>query len=196
MIIGLTGGIAAGKSTIRELLAAGRDLRVFDADGCVRRLLDTDPRIASEIRAMFGSDFLRPDGTPDRARLREAIYGNPDARRRLESLIHPPVRAEWLALRDKCLAEGTDMLADIPLLYETGAESYFDSVVVVACSASQQLGRLETRGIGRPMAEAMLASQWPIGQKVVRADFVIWNDGSLAALGRQTELLANQLFPA
>jgi dephospho-CoA kinase len=145
---------------------------------------------------MFGSDFLQADGKPDRARLREAIYGNPHARRRLESLIHPPVRAKWLTLRDKCLADGSDMLADIPLLYETGAESFFDSVVVVACSASQQLGRLEARGIGRPMAEAMLASQWPIGQKVARADFVIWNDGSLAALGRQTELLANQLFPA
>jgi dephospho-CoA kinase len=196
MIIGLTGGIAAGKSTVRELLATGCELRKFDADSCVRRLLDTEPHIASEIRRMFGPAFLRADDTPDRAQLREAIYGNPDARRRLESLIHPPVRAEWLALRDKCLAEGTDMLADIPLLYETGAESFFDSVVVVGCSASRQLDRLAARGIGRPMGEAMLASQWPIGQKVARADFVIWNDGSLAALGRQTELLANQLFSA
>ena len=195
MIIGLTGGIAAGKSTVRALLTAGGGFRVFDADGCVRRLLDTDPRIASEIRGMFGSDFLRADGKPDRTRLREAIYGNPDARRRLESLMHPPVRAEWLALRDTCRAEGAKMLADIPLLYETEAESFFDSVVVVACSASSQLDRLETRGIGRPMAEAMLASQWPIGQKTERADFVIWNDGSLAALGRQTELLSKQLFP-
>jgi dephospho-CoA kinase len=195
MIIGLTGGIAAGKSTVRGFLAAGRGIRVFDADDCVRRMLDSDPRIASEICGMFGSDFLRADGKPDRARLREAIYGAPDARRGLESLIHPPVRAAWLALRDRCLAEDTGMLADIPLLYETGAETFFDAVVVVGCAPSTQLARLETRSIARPLGEAMLASQWPIGQKVSRADFVIWNDGSLAALGRQTKLLANQIFP-
>jgi dephospho-CoA kinase len=196
MIIGLTGGIAAGKSTVRELLATGRELRVFDADSCVRRLLNGDPRIALEIRERFGSDFLGPGGKADRARLREAIYSDPDARLRLEGLIHPLVRAEWVALRDKCLVDCADMLADIPLLYETSAESFFDAVVAVGCAPSTQLGRLETRGFGQPMGEAMLASQWPIGQKVARADFVIWNDGSLAALGRQTELLANQLFPA
>jgi dephospho-CoA kinase len=146
MIIGLTGGIATGKSTVRSLLAAGREIRLFDADACVARLLDGEPRIASEICGMFGSDFLRADGKPDRDRLREAIYTDPDARLRLEGLIHPSVRLEWVALRDECLAEGADMLADIPLLYETGADSFFDSILVVGCSPSNQLDRLEARG--------------------------------------------------
>ncbi len=196
MIIGLTGGIAAGKSTVRELLAADRDIRTFDADACVGRLLDGDPRIASAIRGIFGEYFVGVDGRPNRPRLREAIYTSTEARHRLQDLLHPPVRADWQAERAKCLASEEDLLCDIPLLYETGAEPFFDTIVVVACSAPSQLDRLATRGIGRPLAEAMLASQWPIGQKVSRADFVIWNDGSWAALGRQTELLTNQLFPA
>jgi dephospho-CoA kinase len=195
MIIGLTGGIAAGKSTVRELLAARTALQTFDADACVRRLLDGDEQVIREIRDRFGPDFINADGKPDRIRLRELIYTDPSARRRLEEVLHPRVRRQWQELREACLAKNRHLLADIPLLFETGAESYFEAVVVVACSPATQLSRLETRGIGRGMAEAMLASQWPIGQKIEKADFVIWNDGSLAALRRQTELLSNQLFP-
>ena len=196
MIIGLTGGIAAGKSTVRQLLAPRGSMRAFDADAAVRRMLDSDPQIISAIGNAFGQEFIGMDGKPDRARLREAIYADPQARHRLEGILHPLVRAEWLALRDECLATGVDMLADIPLLYETGAEGFFDVALVVGCSRDTQVDRLHARGIGPKMAEAMLASQWPIGQKVQRADFVIWNDGSLAALGRQSELLLNQLIPA
>ena len=196
MIIGLTGGIAAGKSTVRQSLARRATMRVFDADAAVRRLLDHDPVILSGIRECFGKNFIAPDGKPDRARLREAIYADTEARSGLEGLLHPPVRKEWMTLREECLASEVHLLADIPLLYETRAQHYFDVVVVVGSSPGTQLARLESRGIDRAMGEAMLASQWPIGQKVERADFVIWNDGSMAALGRQTELLANQLFSA
>ena len=196
MIIGLTGGIAAGKSTVRQLFAPRANMLVFDADAAVRRMLDGDPQTISAIGHAFGQEFIGMDGKPDRARLRETIYADPHARHRLEGILHPLVRAEWLALREECLATGVDMLADIPLIYETGAEGLFDIALVVGCSRDTQADRLRARGIGPKMAEAMLASQWPIGQKVQRADFVIWNDGSLAALGRQTELLLNQLFPA
>jgi len=195
MIIGLTGGIAAGKSTVRELLAAETTLQAFDADTCVRRLLDGDEKVIREIRDLFGPDFISADGKPDRLRLRESIYADTAARRRLEEVLHPRVRRQWQELREECLADHRHLLADIPLLFETGAEAYFEVVVVVGCSPATQLARLEARGIGRRTAEAMLASQWPIGQKTERADFVIWNDGSLAALGRQTELLSKQLFP-
>ena len=195
MIIGLTGGIAAGKSTVRELLAAHTDLQTFDADACVRRLLDGDEQVIREIHDRFGPDFINADGKPDRIHLRELIYADSSARRRLEEVLHPRVRRQWQELREKCLASDRHLLADIPLLFETGAETYFEAVVVVGCSPATQLARLEARGIGHGTAEAMLASQWPIGQKTERADFVIWNDGSLAALGRQTELLSKQLFP-
>ena len=195
MIIGLTGGIAAGKSTVRGLLPAHTALQTFNADACVRQLLDGDKQVIREIRDRFGPDFIAVDGKPDRVRLRELIYTDAAARRRLEELLHPRVRRQWQELREDCLAANRHLLADIPLLFETGAESYFEAVVVVACSPATQLSRLATRGIGPGMAEAMLASQWPIGQKTKRADFVIWNEGSLAALGCQTELLSKQLFP-
>lgn len=195
MIIGLTGGIAAGKSTVRELLTVHTALQTFDADACVRSLLEGDARVIREIRDRFGPHFIKADGKPDRIRLRELIYADASARCRLEEVLHPRVLRQWQEVREECLAANGHLLADIPLLFETGAESYFQAVVVVACSPATQLSRLETRGIGPRMAEAMLASQWPIGQKTDRADFVIWNDGSLAALGRQTELLSKQLFP-
>jgi dephospho-CoA kinase len=194
MIIGLTGGIAAGKSTVRNLLAAQVSLKAFDADACVRQLLDGDAQVIRGIHDLFGADSLASDGKPDRARLRELIYADGSARRRLEQLLHPLVRSRWQALRADCLAANDHFLADIPLLFETGAETHFDTIIVVGCSPATQLARLAARGIRRPTAEAMLASQWPIGQKTERADFIIWNDGSLSALGRQIELLSKQLF--
>ncbi|MFM8230455.1 MAG: dephospho-CoA kinase [Chthoniobacterales bacterium] len=179
---------------MRRTLAESRQMDFFDADGSVHRLLDTESAVAARIRSLFGADFLQPDGKPDRPALRSLVFANAKARRELEDLLHPLVRAEWQAGRERCISQGRDYLTDIPLLYETSAERFFDAVVVVACSRETQLARLEGRGIELQTAEAMLASQLPLGQKVDRASFVIWNDGSLAALGRQTDLVANQLF--
>ncbi|MFM8887398.1 MAG: dephospho-CoA kinase, partial [Chthoniobacterales bacterium] len=124
----------------------------------------------------------------------ELVFRDLTARQRLEAILHPVVRAEWSARLEECRINGVHFLADIPLLYETGAEDFFDAVVVVASSTTTQLGSLSARGIDADTAKAKLASQLPLGQKVARANFVIWNDGSLAALGRQTKLVANQLF--
>jgi dephospho-CoA kinase len=196
MIIGLTGGIAAGKSTVSQHLASRPGLQFFDADALVHRLLAEDPKVADLIGKQFGPGYLRPDGAPDRAALRGLVFGDPEARRRLEAILHPKVRSEWLALRDECLASQKPFLADIPLLYETGAEAFFDTIIVVACSPVTQMVRIGKRGVAPETAHHMLASQLPLGQKLGRADVVIWNDGSLATLERQIELAANQLFPA
>lgn len=195
MIIGLTGGIAAGKSTVRQTLSSRNGLVTFDADSCVRHLLESDPQVKAGIRDLFGPRVLQTDGRPSRPALRELVFHDPEARRKLEGLLHPLVRAQWQAARERCAAAGQDFLADIPLLYETGAESFFDAVVVVACSTAAQLARLEARGISPATAQAMLASQLPLGQKIENAAFAIWNDGTLVALGRQTELLLKELFP-
>ncbi|MEY3480988.1 MAG: Dephospho-CoA kinase [Verrucomicrobiota bacterium] len=195
MILGLTGGIAVGKSTVRECLASQFLADVFDADKCVHRLLDTDAGLGVEIGRLFGPEYLQSDGRPDRGALRGLVFKDADARRRLETVLHPRVRAEWLAGRERCLASGGHYLADIPLLYETGAEPFFDVVLVVACSLATQMSRLRGRGLDSDTAQAMLASQLPLGQKVDRASFVIWNDGTLASLGRQIQLVTDQLFP-
>ncbi|MFM8809742.1 MAG: dephospho-CoA kinase [Chthoniobacterales bacterium] len=194
MTVGLTGGIAAGKSTVRQTLANTAGLEVFDADAYVHRLLENDETVCAAFRREFGASYLRPDGKPDREALRELVFRDPVARRRLEAILHPLVRAEWSAQLEECRTKSSHFLADIPLLHETGAEDFFDAVLVVACSQKTQLDRLRARGIDADTAQAMLASQLPIGQKVARANFVIWNDGSLVALGRQIKLVANQLF--
>lgn len=194
MTVGLTGGVATGKSTVRQTLANTAGIEAFDADACVHRLLENDANVAAVIRREIGESYLRADGKPDREALRRLVFRDPVARRKLEAILHPLVRAEWSSRLDECRTEGIHFLADIPLLYETGAEDLFDAVVVVACSTTTQLDRLRARGIDADTAQAMLASQLPIGQKVSRATFVIWNDGSLGALGRQVELVANQLF--
>lgn len=195
MNIGLTGGIAAGKSSVRQAILSARDIEAFDADAFVHRLLESDTGVANAIRREFGNSCLRPDGRPDRKTLRELVFRDAFARRKLEDILHPLVRAEWSARLQECREKNIHLLADIPLLYETGAEGFFDAVVVVACARSTQMDRLRARGIDEDTAQGMLASQLPLGQKVDRAAFVIWNDGSMAALGRQIELVANQLFP-
>jgi len=194
MTIGLTGGIACGKSTVRASISARHKVVFFDADECVHNILETDVTIAGRVKALFGPQFLRRDGKPNRKALRDLVFGTAGARRHLEDLLHPLVRTKWLYAREQCLANGAHFLADIPLLYETGAERFFDAVVVVACSRETQVSRLRDRGIDLLTAQTMLASQLPLGQKVSQAAFVIWNDGSMAALGRQTELVAKQLF--
>jgi dephospho-CoA kinase len=113
----------------------------------------------------------------------------------LESILHPVVRAKWQGLADDCRANGRCLLADIPLLFETGAAPAFDATIVVAASPQVQQQRLVSRGLEQEMIDAMLASQWPIGQKVTLADHVIWNDGSTAELERQCALLLEALFP-
>jgi dephospho-CoA kinase len=194
MLIGLTGGVATGKSTVTRLLARAHPFTVFDADACVHELLGTNRDI---IRAVSHEFSLPPHEPPlpiDRALLRQHVFSDPSARRRLEAIIHPVVRQRWMALRSECLDLGQDFLADIPLLFETGAAPHFENVVVVAASPETQRIRLAAKGRAPALAEAMLASQWPIGQKVAEADHVVWNDGSLAGLERQASLLLDQLF--
>jgi dephospho-CoA kinase len=191
MLLGLTGGIATGKSTLARLLHERANLTAFDADTCVHEMLATDQKVISAIRL----EFSLPEAPLDRATLRQIVFRDPEARRRLESILHPVVRARWQGLADDCRAHGRHLLADIPLLLETGAASAFDATIVVAASPQVQRQRLADRGLDQKMIDAMLASQWPIGQKVALADHVIWNDGSPAELERQCALLLDALFP-
>ena len=191
MLLGLTGGIATGKSTLASLLLGRADLVAFDADACVHELLTTNDEVISAIRL----EFSLPEVPIDRAELRKIVFLNPEARRRLESILHPVVQEKWRGLAKECRANGTSLLADIPLLFETGAADTFDTIIVVAASPQIQRQRLAGRGLDWEMIDAMLASQWPIGQKVALADHVIWNDGSPAELERQCVLLLDALFP-
>lgn len=193
MLLGLTGGIATGKTTVTRLLAESTDFVVFNADACVHEILARDEPTKAAIAELFGLPRPEPGHPMDRAALREIVFADPAKRRSLEAMLHPAVRRRWQALLEDCRGRNRNFLADIPLLFETGAGSFFDATLVVAASPATQQARLAARGVNPPLADAMLASQWPIGQKVGAADYVIWNDGSQASLRQQVSLLLENL---
>lgn len=185
-VIGLTGSIGMGKSTVAAMLEAN-GVPVFDADRAVHHLY-AGP-LAAAIEAAFPGTTV--DGTVDRTRLAAAVVGNPQALARLEAIVHPAVRAEERAFRDGCQREGRDWIAlDIPLLFETGRMEDVDLVLVVSAPEAVQRTRVLARpGMTAEKLAAILGRQMPDAEKRVRADVVLdtggtldWTAASVAAL--------------
>lgn len=182
MLIGLTGGIATGKSTFSGFMRKIFDLQFFDADTSVHQLLDQSVPVKSSIRSNFGPLAFNSDGSVNKPYLRNLIYEDTNARQTLEGILHPLVKGSWMQMAQANTIAGSGFLADIPLLFETGSSKYFDTVVVIACSETSQLNRMKSRGIESKLLPKMLASQMPLEEKVRLADHVVWNDGSLENL--------------
>lgn len=191
-LVGLTGGIASGKST---LAAALRDLGapVIDADAISRGAVRRGSPALEEIARRFGPTVVGPDGELDRRAMAALVFADPAARARLEAIVHPAVRA-GVAAETARLAAAGERLAfyDVPLLYESGLEREVDCVVVVHAPRAVQLSRLQARdGMTRAEAEARLDAQLPIDEKARRADVVVGNEGDAASLrARAGPLLA------
>lgn len=171
-IIGLTGGIGMGKSTAAaEFRRFG--IPVFDADAAVHRMQARGGRAVPAIAAQFPGTVR--DGTVDRAALREAVIGRPEAMRRLEHIIHPMVRQEEIAFIHRARRQGRRaVVLDIPLLLETGGEGRVDKVVVVSAPKSIQIHRVRRRRKMTPEAiKALIAKQMPDSEKRKRADVII-----------------------
>jgi len=183
--IGLTGGIAAGKSTVAEMWRA-RGATVIDSDVLAHRAQAPGTATYQKIVATFGPAILNPDATINRRQLGEIVFADAARRQALNAIVHPVVRAEW---QQALAAATTTTVAVIPLLFEVGAEKEFDWVVVVGCSAATQLARLVAKGLTAAQAQARIQAQLPVPTKMDRGDFVIWNDGSLAVLQQQAEML-------
>lgn len=188
--IGITGGICTGKSTfcgcLREILPAAK---FFNADEAAHALVEL-PEVKQEIRAEFGSGIFSSDEALNRAKLRAIIFGDATRKRALERILHPRIRRQWRAEAERHRNSPDFFFADIPLLYETGGETLCDRVVVVACSHQVQVARLAQRmSINGTEAEQMIRSQMPLDEKIARADHVVWNDGSRAALMEQARFL-------
>ena len=176
----LTGGIATGKSFCLGRFAA-LGAAVIDADVLARDAVAAGTKGLQEVVARFGRGVLQPDGVLDRAALARLVFSDRAARADLEAIVHPDVYrriSAWFA----DLPSGTRVaLADIPLLFETGHEHDFERVVVCACDPAEQYRRLLSRdGLTAEQARARLAAQWPIAEKVRRADHVIRTDGTFA----------------
>jgi dephospho-CoA kinase len=182
-VIALTGGIASGKSEVERRF---RDLgvQVADADVAAREVVEPGTPGLAEVVAAFGPDVLDADGALDRPAMRRQVFSDADARRRLEAIIHPRVRA---ALRADCAAAaGPYAIAAIPLFAEAGREAYaawVDGVLVVDVPVEVQLARLLRRdGIDEALAWRMIRAQASREQRLALADDVIRNDGPLDAL--------------
>lgn len=171
-ILGLTGSIAMGKSTVAEMFRQ-EGVPVFDADTAVHDILKTDKTAIAAVAAAF-PDAAR-DGTVDRDKLGAAVFGQPEKLRRLESILHPKVAAKRRHFLMRMRARGTPLVVlDIPLLFETGAERRCDAVAVVSAPKRIQKQRLMARrGMTRQKMAAILENQMPDNEKRRRADFII-----------------------
>ena len=178
ILVGLTGSIGMGKSeTARMFRALG--VPVYDADAAVHRLYDKGGSAGAPIEAAFPG--VTSDGAVDRQELGRRVLGDPDALKRLESIIHPLVGAEQKTFLHQAEEEGAKMVVlDIPLLYETGGEKRVDAVVVVSAPYEVQRQRvLERPGMNEEKLAAILAKQLPDADKRARADFIIETDKGL-----------------
>lgn len=188
-VVGLTGGVASGKSTVARLFA-GHGIVVADADEAARAAVAAGSPGLAEVVAAFGQDVLAADGTLDRAAMRRRVFDDATARRQLEAIVHPRVRA---LLRDACAdAPGPYAMAAIPLLAETGRNAYpwLARVLVVDAPVEVQQARLQARdGIDATLAQRMLAAQAAREERLAIADDVLVNDGHPEALARQVAAL-------
>lgn len=192
--VALTGGIATGKSYVRAR-AESRGVPTIDADAIVHRLLRPGTDVVAAITGRFGRAVLGPDGGVNRAWLGRAVFADPEARADLERIIHPQVYARIFQWAGEQARRGVAwVLADIPLLFETGREGEFDRVIVAACSPAEQLRRVVQRdGLSEAAAAARLAAQWPIGDKVARASDVVDTGGTFEETNRQVDAVCEKL---
>jgi len=186
-VCGLTGGVGMGKSTAAGFLRT-RGAQMVDTDELARQLVQPGQPALAEIQAEFGKKVIAPDGRLRRDELAEIIFADAAARKKLETILHPRIRERWLAQVEIWRQENRARAAVvIPLLFETRAESHFDKIICVACSAAAQRERLLARGWTPEQIQQRLAAQWPVEQKISRADFVVWTDGALDVPAQQLE---------
>jgi len=188
LLVGLTGNIASGKSTVAHLLSE-RGATIIDSDILARRVVEMDTPAYREIVRRWGAEILAPDGTLDRAALRRRVFKDPVQLEELNRLTHPEV----VRLRDRLIADARrrgDRMAvcDIPLLFEANLAGEFERIVLVDAPRPLRLERLvRERGLGETEAMDMIAAQMPAELKRARADFIVDNEGTLSALERRVE---------
>lgn len=188
LVIGLTGGIGSGKSTVADLFA-GRGATVVDTDAIAHELTAPGGAAIEAIRQRFGEEVLRADGALDRDAMRERAFGDPQARAALEAILHPMIRAE--SQRRIAAARGAYVVHVVPLLVESGnAAGRFDRVLVVDCPEPVQVQRVMKRsGLSAERVATILAAQASREQRLAAADDVVDNAGAPGELVAQVDAL-------
>ncbi|EPD54198.1 dephospho-CoA kinase [Paenisporosarcina sp. HGH0030] len=180
MIIGLTGSIASGKSTISAMLKE-KGYPIIDADLVARVVVEPGTVTLSDIECIFGKEVMNEDGTLNREALGQLIFHDPAKRKQLNDLMHPAIRAEMLRQRDELFESGEEtLIMDIPLLFESRLQHFVDKILVVSVKEEIQLQRLMQRNsLSEEEAKARIQSQLPLSEKEKGADAVIYNNGSI-----------------
>lgn len=179
--IGLTGGIASGKSTVAEIFGSLGAI-VIDLDRLAHEVMATDELLRMDLEGYFGSGVLNPDGTIDRAELARIVFNSKDDLNALNGIVHPHVSRRWQERIDDIQREQPDavVVSDVPLLLEAGLAPLFDLVILVYVPQAEQLRRLMARNnISAAEARGRLAAQWPIDEKKSQAHLVIDNQGEI-----------------
>ena len=189
--LGLTGGIACGKSTVCRHLA-GRGWFVIQTDELGRQCLQPGTVAYKKVVDAFGPSILNKDQSVDRSRLGCIVFSDAASREQLNSILHPIIRDLWQGQLKTHLEKhpGVPAVVEIPLLFETRAEPSFVRTVSVGCSREQQLQRMRARGWDEVESDRRLRAQWPLAEKMKMSDHVIWNDGTPALLHAQLERLS------
>jgi dephospho-CoA kinase len=193
--IGITGGVATGKSTVARhlfnLLQRTVPVEFFSADFEARRLTDSNLVVQEEIKAAFGVLVFDSEGNLARDRLRDLVFHDGAARKVLESILHPRIREAWIG---RAGGDGL-LLAEIPLLYETGAESYLDRIIVTACSRASQVDRIVAeRRLLKELAEQIIQAQMDLEEKIRRGDWVVWTDCPPGITAQQVNLISQEVI--
>lgn len=185
--VALTGGLACGKSVCGRLFA-GHGAAVIDADAVAHGMLEPGQAVRAQVIEAFGGGIVAGDGEIDRRVLGRLVFADPAARERLNGLMHPAVLAALKNWADGCAARGTSVaMAQIPLLYEVGRAPDWQRVVCVAAPEMAVLNRLRERGLDENEARHRLAAQWPVLDKLERADYAIYNAGTMVLLMEQVK---------
>jgi dephospho-CoA kinase len=187
LLVGLTGGIATGKSTVSEIFR-GLGAEIIDADQLARDVVEPDQPAWRGIVAEFGRDVVSPDGRLDRKRLGAIVFASPERRKRLEALTHPAIRARFQARLDELAARGFVgiVIYDAPVMIEAGGHKDMDRLVVVVTDDATQAARLRARDdTDEAEGRRKIASQMPLTEKAKLADYVIDNSGDRAATADQ-----------
>jgi dephospho-CoA kinase len=188
--VGLTGGIASGKSTVANMFAA-RGAHIIDTDIIAREVVEPGKPALGEIEAAFGLEVMNDDGSLKRNALRKIVFADAARRRQLESILHPKIRDESLLQASR--ASGAYLIIVVPLLVDSPMQDSMHRILVVDCDEEAQLNRLLVRDTeDKQQAMKIIAAQASREQRLAIADDVITNDGNLAETERQVEALHQQ----
>ncbi len=193
-LCGLTGGVGMGKSTAAGFFSQ-LGARIVDTDELAHELVQPGQPALAEIEREFGKEFTAADGSLNRGKLAKLVFSDAHARKKLEEILHPKIRARWQAQIESWRKEPVAVaMVAIPLLFETAAENQFDKIICVACTAAAQRERLQARGWTAEQIQGRIAAQLPVEPKMNRSHFVVWTEGALESHRWQSSEIFQQIL--